>query len=326
MSKTVSLINYRREIISVEVLTNLESFKDTIDVADMLLQAKTGDVVLFDGKSFISEMIKLFTWSDCSHIGMIVHIPTDDEALKRERLGWMHLEGVADSVRQRAAELFLLHATDFTELPSYFHPYESRVDGVQLTPLYAYLKAYKGTCIWRRRCTSNLSSSEEDPIAFLKKPLPNASFYPVNATFLMADAQIKLRSGGGADRHVLNRASTCLADRTLFSLIVAVCVAQYEIETWRLLCVTFPRLQLKFIETYRDGDYQSFFCSDLVALVYQALGWIKVTVAHTDSTTKAAAVPEMFAPHAFAVLTQKDQIRLFGQVILQDCIKRITFS
>jgi len=312
MDKTVKLISYKREIVSVKIPSALPA--DSVNVNKVLHEASTGDVILFDGNSFISEMIKIFTWSDYSHIGMVVRIPTEDKTLKSERLKWMEVGDIEDrELRERAAELFLLHATDFTELPSYFHPYERRVDGVQLSPLYAYLKIYKGTCVWRKQVVC-----ETDGAEFLRSSLPNSDFYPVNQTFLQAANELQLRNHD--NEQLLNWSVNCLKKRTLFSLLVAVCVAQYEIETWRLLCVTFPNLQLEFLGEYQDGDYRSFFCSDLVALVYQALGWIKVPAAK-----KACALPEMFPPHAFSVVSCEDQTKLFGREILGE-MKKITFS
>ena len=42
---------------------------------------KTGDIILFSGKSLISRMIRLFTFSRWSHIGLVIRDRRTDELL-----------------------------------------------------------------------------------------------------------------------------------------------------------------------------------------------------------------------------------------------------
>ena len=45
---------------------------------------RTGDLLLFSGRGFTSEVIRVFTRSPWSHIGMVVHLPGNPDPLVLE--------------------------------------------------------------------------------------------------------------------------------------------------------------------------------------------------------------------------------------------------
>lgn len=85
-----------------------------------MLDLKTGDVVLFSGKGFVSRMIQLFTWSKYSHVGLVV-----------ERLG----------------KLYVWESTTLSNLPDIFTG--EKTTGVQTVNLFDRIHTYDGEIAYR---------------------------------------------------------------------------------------------------------------------------------------------------------------------------------
>ena len=56
--------------------------KDMVEYDEIRNELKTGDIVLFGGKSFVSWLIKKITKNKYSHIGMVLKIEGFDFATK----------------------------------------------------------------------------------------------------------------------------------------------------------------------------------------------------------------------------------------------------
>jgi hypothetical protein len=74
------------------------------------LTLKTGDIVLFSGKSGFSRSIKWFTWSPWTHIGMILRIPQFSDPLIWESLRVPELPDAIDGTMKSGVQL--LHYKD----------------------------------------------------------------------------------------------------------------------------------------------------------------------------------------------------------------------
>ena len=82
--KNIDIVNNDENIIEITVnnlIDNViikveENQKKNIYIKELLETCNTGDIILFQGKSIISEIIKLSTNSVWTHIGIIIKNPT----------------------------------------------------------------------------------------------------------------------------------------------------------------------------------------------------------------------------------------------------------
>ncbi len=58
--------------------------KPDIQPHDSVDTLRTGDLLLFSGRGFTSDVIRVFTRSPWSHIGMVLHLPGQPEPLVLE--------------------------------------------------------------------------------------------------------------------------------------------------------------------------------------------------------------------------------------------------
>ena len=71
-------------------------------------ELRTGDIVLFSGKSGVSNIIKLATFSAWSHVGMVLRLPQSRAAFLWESTTLSDLKDVIDGVAKRGVQLVLL--------------------------------------------------------------------------------------------------------------------------------------------------------------------------------------------------------------------------
>lgn len=111
---------------------------------DSACSLRTGDLLLFSGRGFTSEVIRVFTRSPWSHIGMVVHLPGNPAPL-------------------------VLESTTLSESPDVTlgHP----VAGVALVPLHDKLRDYPGTVALRRRHGPALNVRQQQRLIRLVKRL-----------------------------------------------------------------------------------------------------------------------------------------------------------
>ena len=105
---------------------------------------RTGDLLLFSGRGFTSEVIRVFTRSPWSHIGMVVHLPGNPDPLVLE-------------------STTLSESSDVT--------LGCPVAGVALVPLADKLRDYPGTVALRRRHGPPLSDRQQQLLARMVKRL-----------------------------------------------------------------------------------------------------------------------------------------------------------
>ena len=105
---------------------------------------QTGDLLLFSGRGFTSEVIRVFTRSPWSHIGMVVHLPGNPHPL-------------------------VLESTTLSESPDV--TLGRPVAGVALVPLADKLRGYTGTVALRRRHGPALSDRQQQLLVRLVKRL-----------------------------------------------------------------------------------------------------------------------------------------------------------
>ena len=103
---------------------------------------QTGDLLLFSGRGFTSEVIRVFTRSPWSHIGMVVHLPGNPHPL-------------------------VLESTTLSESPDV--TLGRPVAGVALVPLADKLRGYTGTVALRRRHGPALSDRQQQLLVRLVK-------------------------------------------------------------------------------------------------------------------------------------------------------------
>jgi hypothetical protein len=87
-------------------------------------ELKTGDIVLFSGKSAISNVIKLFSGGKWSHVGMVLRLTEFDDGV------------------------FLWESTTLTDIPDWETGVPNK--GVQLVPLSQRVRNYEGEVLLRR--------------------------------------------------------------------------------------------------------------------------------------------------------------------------------
>ncbi len=106
-------------------------------------QLKTGDIVLFSGKAGISRLIKWYTVSPWSHVGMVIKEPSYDSVLIWESLSKSSLPDVQSGLIQ---------------------------PGVQLLALSERIKHYKGQ-VALRQIAPELSQVQQDKLKQLRQEL-----------------------------------------------------------------------------------------------------------------------------------------------------------
>ncbi|MEQ3722992.1 hypothetical protein [Alcanivorax sp.] len=118
--------------------------KPDIQPHDSVDTLRTGDLLLFSGRGFTSDVIRVFTRSPWSHIGMVLHLPGQPEPL-------------------------VLESTTLSESPDITlgHP----VAGVALVPLYSKIRDYPGAVAVRRRHGPNLSERQQRMVARMARRL-----------------------------------------------------------------------------------------------------------------------------------------------------------
>jgi len=114
-------------IINDVIIKVEEHQKKKINIKELLKVCNTGDLILFQGKSIISEFIKLSTNSVWTHIGIIIKDPTFIKNCKK---------GIYLYVADGAYEI---------DKPS-----NNKLIGVQLVDLEDKLKNYEGTFYYRK--------------------------------------------------------------------------------------------------------------------------------------------------------------------------------
>lgn len=72
------------------------------DIRDRL---HTGDIILFSGKGFISDSIRLFTFSKWSHVGMVLRQPEYNFVLLWESTTLSNLKDIEDGKAKRGVQL-----------------------------------------------------------------------------------------------------------------------------------------------------------------------------------------------------------------------------
>ena len=114
-------------IINDVIMTVEEYKKENINIKELIKICNTGDLILFQGKSIISEFIKVSTNSVWTHIGIIIKNPTFIKNCKK---------GIYLYVADGAYEI---------DKPS-----NNKLIGVQLVNLEDKLKNYEGTFYYRK--------------------------------------------------------------------------------------------------------------------------------------------------------------------------------
>ena len=109
---------------------------------------KTGDIVLFGGKGFISWVIQKVTKSEYSHVGMIIRIDGFDFVA-------------------------LWESTTLNDTPDIYH---KKRKGVQIVQLSERLKGYKGKVVVRMLHDFEFGEEQEKILADLRKEVNNAPY------------------------------------------------------------------------------------------------------------------------------------------------------
>ena len=110
---------------------------------DVREDLKTGDIVLFSGKGGISSIIKLFTSSKWSHMGMVLRLKFDWDVV------------------------FLWESTKCSSVPD---------KGVQLVPLSERLRAYDGEVSIRHLRNHEITQQNHEDLMKLRKDLRNRPY------------------------------------------------------------------------------------------------------------------------------------------------------
>ncbi|KGD66258.1 hypothetical protein Y5S_00730 [Alcanivorax nanhaiticus] len=134
---------------------------------DSAFTLRTGDILLFSGRGFTSEVIRVFTRSPWSHIGMVVFLPESREPLVLESTT------LGESVDVRLGK---------------------PVAGVSLVSLSTKLKDYPGSVVLRRRHGPDLSDSQEKLLQRLLRRLmhrPYKNYLLCNAIDVLTAYQRK---------------------------------------------------------------------------------------------------------------------------------------
>lgn len=126
----------------------------------LLQQVRTGDLLLFAGKSHASESIKWATGSRWSHVALVLRLPAYDFPC-------------------------LYEATTDTDIPD-LESGTARI-GVQLVPLARRLLQYPGGIAWRQLLDTELSDDDLAALALLRRRLAGRP-YDDNRFELMGSA------------------------------------------------------------------------------------------------------------------------------------------
>lgn len=118
-------------------------------LTDLADQFRTGDLLLFSGRSLPSDTIRLFTRSHWSHVALVVCLPEYDEPLVLEATA----AGEGLDVRTGA-----------------------RMPGVALVPLRDKIESYCGDVAWRQRRGAPLSEARQRMVARLVRELSHRPY------------------------------------------------------------------------------------------------------------------------------------------------------
>ena len=134
---------------------------------DSAFTLRTGDILLFSGRGLTSEVIRVFTRSPWSHIGMVVFLPESREPLVLESTT------LGESVDVRLGR---------------------PVAGVSLVSLATKLRDYEGAVVVRRRHGPDLSESQQKLLQRLLRRLmhrPYKNYVLCNAMDVLTAFQRK---------------------------------------------------------------------------------------------------------------------------------------
>jgi hypothetical protein len=120
-----------RNLIDNVIIKVEENQKKNISIKKLLETCNTGDLILFQGKSIISEIIKLSTNSVWTHIGIIIKNPTFIKNCKK------------------GIYLYVADGAYVIDKPS-----NKKLIGVQLVDLVDKLNNYEGTFYYRKLITN----------------------------------------------------------------------------------------------------------------------------------------------------------------------------
>jgi hypothetical protein len=127
----ITVTNLIDNLIDDVIIKIEENHKKNIYIKELLEKCNTGDIILFQGKSIISEIIKLSTNSVWTHIGIIIKNP---KFIKNCKKG-----------------IYLYVADGAYEIDK---PSNKKLIGVQLVDLVDKLKNYEGTFYYRKLITN----------------------------------------------------------------------------------------------------------------------------------------------------------------------------
>ena len=111
---------------------------------DFSFALRTGDLLLFSGRGFTGDVIRFFTRSPWSHIGMVLHLPGQPEPL-------------------------VLESTTLSESPDVTLGYP--VAGVALVPLHRKIQDYSGAVAVRRRHGPDLTERQQRMVVRMARRL-----------------------------------------------------------------------------------------------------------------------------------------------------------
>ena len=118
-------------------------------LTDLADQFRTGDLLLFSGRSLPSDTIRLFTRSHWSHVALVVCLPEYDEPLVLEATA------MGEGLDVRTGE---------------------RMPGVALVPLRDKIESYRGDVAWRQRRGAPLSEARQRMVARLVRELSHRPY------------------------------------------------------------------------------------------------------------------------------------------------------
>jgi hypothetical protein len=119
----------------------------------------------------------------------------------------------------------------------------------------------------------------------------------------VAADDVRIQARGAEQKRVLDTCALREASRmqssspprratTLLQLVDQLCGANYEQNPWRLALLTAPRVQRIFLGAANSTGLDSFYCSELVAILLSFQPAAGVSLERTPA--------ELYAPHAFA--------------------------
>ena len=257
--------------------TVVQSAAQSARVDEVMERVQTGDIVLFQGDGAISGVIKVALHTVYSHVGMVMRIA---EPLAPARMrALLEYSALPAGAPAHWRQLYMVHAVNFTRCNSRRYTDARQrgklVLGVQCNLLYDMLVRYNGTVLVR--------------------------FMQLYASPRVAADDVRIQARGAEQQRVLDACALRDASRTqtrprraatLLQLVDQVCGANYEQNPWRLALLTAPRVQRVFLSAANSTGLDSFYCSELVAILLSFQPAAGLSLERTPA--------ELYAPHAFA--------------------------